>query len=111
MRKLLLLCLFVCFSQLSVFSQNAIVVAPNGLNIAQPSSIGMHTKNSSADQSEYFGYDNQIKNICVDNIIPEKLPTKEGYSDKMNYKNVVNEWLKAHSVFVKPEFLTTLIQN
>lgn len=65
----------------------------------------------SAEKSPYFGFDNRIKEICVGETIPDKFPTREGYADKESYRRIANEWLKAHSAFVKPEFIHSLIEK
>ena len=68
-------------------------------------------QNSSADLSQYFGYDNKIKEVTISNNIPQNFPTKEGYVSKAAYLTVANEWLKAHSALVKPEFTNILIKD
>ncbi len=69
------------------------------------------TTSSPAENSSYFGYDNQIKQICVNDAIPAALPTKEGYSSKQAYKTAINKWLKDNSSFVKPENINKVIND
>ena len=76
-----------------------------------PARATVQLKNDPAVLSEYYGYDNQIKKICVDDNIPSGLPKKEGYTEKTMYKKAINDWLRAHNVYVKPEFQNTLIQD
>ncbi|MBK9285348.1 MAG: hypothetical protein IPM51_13685 [Sphingobacteriaceae bacterium] len=86
---------------------------PSEIKIADrnEAATNVNLKTTTAEQSEYFGYDNQIKKICVNEAIPSGLPSKQGYADKSLYKKAINEWFKAHNVFVKPEFQNTLIQD
>jgi hypothetical protein len=107
MKKLLFFLLFLCCVQLSKAQSTE-----NRKN--KPLFInnqGIQGKSVSAENSIYYGFDNKIKEMMLDNNIPEKFPTKESYADKKSYLNVANEWLKAHQALVKPEFKNTTLKD
>jgi len=72
---------------------------------------GIQAKTAAAENSSYYGFDNKIKEMMLDNNIPEKFPTKENYADKKSYLNVANEWLKVHQSLLKPEFKNTTLKD
>jgi hypothetical protein len=69
------------------------------------------TKSQNASESAYFGFDNKIKEFCLNNEIPSGLPTKENYQNKETYRKSINLWLKENSSFVKPENINKEITN
>ncbi|MFO0321939.1 MAG: hypothetical protein ACK504_05890 [Bacteroidota bacterium] len=62
-----------------------------------------------AEFSPYYGFDNKIKEICVNNVIPVDTPTKENFSNQKDYLVVLNKWLVDNPKFVKPEYLNKSI--
>jgi hypothetical protein len=107
MKKLLFLFLVLCCVQLSK-AQNAENRKNKPLFI---NNQGIRAKAAPAENSMYYGFDNKIKEMMLDNNIPDKFPTKENYADKSSYLTVANEWLKAHQALVKPEFKNTTLKD
>jgi len=70
----------------------------------------IQTKSSPSENSEYFGFDNKIKEMTLDNNVPEKFPTRGGL-DKASYLTVANEWLKLNQTLIKAEFQNTLLKD
>jgi len=99
-------------SFLFVFSLTKAQSVNNRKNMPLYTETGtIRVKTKSAETSNYFGYDNKIKEIFIENNIPEKFPTKDGFTDKTNYLAVANEWIKAHQALIKSEFKNTLIKD
>lgn len=64
-----------------------------------------------ATESLYFGYDQKIKDISLNNDIPLGFPTKQGYAKKDDYLKAINKWISENQTFVKPQFKNTVITN
>ena len=107
---LLLFCILFCSLSSITAQQNSTPESRKNLQL-YTSSETVQGKNNAAEQSTYFGYDNKVKEVTINNNIPQNFPTKEGYADKAAYLIAANEWLKAHSALVRPEFINVLIKD
>jgi hypothetical protein len=66
-------------------------------------------KNSGTVYSAYFGYDEKLKAIFIDGIIPSQTPKSDSFTSKKDYLVVLNDWISKNKHLLKPENQNSLI--
>lgn len=104
--KKITLCFFFLFLTVCVFSQTVnerpkdIKDNPQYLKALEMEKI---RSNGTIQVSEYFGLENKITDVLLNNTIPDSFPRSITYSDKTKYVETVNAWLKENPSFVKAD--------
>jgi hypothetical protein len=110
MKKLIVgACIYMLTLNLSFGQHKQINTTKRKLVAEEP--VKVKSTSQPADQSAYFGYDQQINEIMIGNTIPANFPTKENYPTKQEYLTVINKWIKENPSFIKPEFKSTEITD
>jgi hypothetical protein len=66
---------------------------------------------ASVQVSQYFGLEENIKAMALDNLIPSNCPTSVGFSDKKKYIEVLNLWIKDNQDKIKPDHRNNFISE
>ncbi len=110
--KKITLCLLFIFLSVCAFSQTAnerpkdIKDNPQYLKALEMEKI---RSNNAIQVSEYFGLENKITDVLLNNSIPSSFPRSLTYSDKTMYVETVNAWLKQNPSFVKADKKNVII--
>lgn len=110
--KKITLFLFFIFLSVCAFSQTSnerprdIKDNPQYLKAVEMEKI---RSNGTIQVSEYFGLENKITDVLVNNTIPTSFPTSITYSDKAKYVETINAWLKQNPSFVKADKKNSVI--
>jgi hypothetical protein len=90
-----------------VFSQsenNQNQQLPNNPRLIKANEIKQERlNNKSTKVSEYYGLEDQILDFLVVKSIPTGLPKGVTYTNKSEYIQSVNKWMKDNSSFILPE--------
>lgn len=106
------LCFLFIFLSVCAFSQTAnerpkdIKDNPQYLKALEMEKI---RSNTTIQISEYFGLENKLTDVLVNNTIPNTFPKSITYSDKTKYVETVNAWLKQNPSFVKADKKNVII--
>ncbi len=68
-------------------------------------------KNGTTVYSAYFGYDEKLKTIFIDAIIPSQTPKSDSFTSKKDYLVVLNDWISKNKHLLKPENQNSLISE
>lgn len=61
--------------------------------------------------SAYFGYDEKLKTVFIDGIIPSATPKSDSFTSKKDYLVVLNDWISKNKHLLKPENQNSLISE
>jgi hypothetical protein len=106
MNKSIFLGLFLLFANYFVAQTNREHIKKAGLaKTYEP----VQSKASAAENSNYFGLDNKIKEILLKDASMEKVPVRKENQTKNEYVVILNEWIKNNPGLLKPDKTSTEI--
>lgn len=109
---------FACFLSNVSFSQSSVDNKSRTDAMSDPKFVEFKkrhddlVKNTGTNAySAYFGYDEKLKVIFLDGIIPSQTPKSDSFASKKDYLAVLNDWISKNKHLLKLENQNSLISE